>query len=120
MNPSASAPIPGSLMIRGVRCTADGQLLLVDLVAHTDLAPAARSDDMADAVDIADLVSTTRDLVGGPPGHLLEALVVRCAEALLARFPRIDAIEVRIAKPDPPGLDAAEEVVEVTLARAGR
>ena len=120
MNPSAFAPIPGRLVIRGLRCTSQGQPLLIDLVTHTDLAPAARSDDMADAVDIAELVTTVRDLVGGPPSQLLESLVVRCAEALLERFPRIDTVEVRIAKPDPPGLDAAEEVVEVSLARAGR
>ena len=117
MNPSASAPVPGRVGIRGIRCSTVDAVLLVDLTAHTDLGPAARSDDMADAVDIAELVGTARSIVTGPPRALLETLAVHCAEALLARFSSVDRIEVRISKPDPAGLDAEAEIVEVTLDR---
>jgi dihydroneopterin aldolase len=104
--------------MRGVRCAApDGQVLLVDIVAATDLGPAAYSDDMADAVDIAELVATVREIVGGPPRALLESLVVHTARALLERFAAVDQVEVRMERPEPPGLNTAAEIVELTLAR---
>jgi len=117
MTSGASPRVPGRLVLRGVRCTSEGQLLLVDLIALCDLGPPARSDDMADAVDIAEMATIVRDLAAERPRVLLESLVVDCARALLERLPAIESIEVRIARPDPPGLNAAEEIVEVTLSR---
>jgi len=63
------------------------------------------------------LAAITREIVAARPRTLLETLVVECATALLARFGAIDSLDVRITRPDPPGLEAEAEVVAVTLSR---
>jgi dihydroneopterin aldolase len=90
---------------------------LVDLRVQTDLEPAARSDDLARAVDLAALAATVREVVGGPSRTLLETVVVAIAQALLGRFPTLEEVRVRVRVPEPAGLDAAEEAIEVTLVR---
>ncbi|MDQ6673560.1 MAG: dihydroneopterin aldolase [Chloroflexota bacterium] len=118
----------GALSIRGLRCRgrhgstpAQRELestFLVDLRAQTDLDAAARSDDLSNAVDLAALADTVRAVVGGESRVLLETLVVRIAQALVDRFSVLEEVQVVVRVPEPAGLDAAEEVVEVTLARS--
>ena len=105
--------VPGLLILRGLRCPP----VWIDLTVHTDLGPSAESNDMADTVDILDLATTMRELTADAQDRLLESLAVQCARAVLDRFATVDRVEVRISKPDPPGLDAEAEVVEVSLAR---
>jgi 7,8-dihydroneopterin aldolase/epimerase/oxygenase len=118
-----TSPVPGWVVLRGVRCSitqpeaTEPTLLLIDLRVHADLAPAARSDALADAVDIAALADTIREIAAARPRALLETLGVDLGHALLQRFTALDAIELRIGRADPPGLDAAEEAVELTLER---
>jgi dihydroneopterin aldolase len=105
-------------VIRGLRCSApDARRLLVDVIAICDLGPPARSDDMADAVDIAEVAATVRSVIADRPRTLLESLVVECGAALLARFTAVETIEVRITSPEPTGLNAEAEIVEVTMRR---
>jgi len=121
------APIPGRLELRGLRCTGRHgstpeqreiqSTFLVDLRVRADLEPAARSDDLASAVDLAALAATVREVVGGPSRVLLETVVSTLARTLLERFPALEEVTVRITVPEPAGLDAAAEAVEVTLAR---
>jgi len=121
-------PVVGRLEIRGLRCmgrhgSSPGQreiesTFLVDLSVQADLEPAARRDDLSSAVDLAALAATVRDVVGGPSCVLLETVVVRIARALLEGFPALEEVRVRVTVPEPAGLDAAEETIEVTLARA--
>ena len=94
-------------------------MFLVDLRVRTDLAPAARADDLSSAVDLAALAATVREVVGGPSRVLLETVVLAIAQALLARFPALEEVRVRVTVAEPAGLDAAEEAIEITLARAG-
>lgn len=103
----------GRLEIRGLRCAP----FLVDLSVRADLAPAALSDDLSLAVDLAALAATVREVVGGPARALLETVVVNLAHTLLERFAALEEVRVRIRVPEPAGLDAAEEAIEVTLAR---
>jgi dihydroneopterin aldolase len=42
------------------------------------------------------------------------------AQALLARFVKVNEARVKVEKPEPEGLDASAEAVELTLARAPR
>jgi dihydroneopterin aldolase len=92
-------------------------VFLVDLSVGVDLGPAARSDDLARAVDLAALAATVREVVGGASRVLLETVVVAIAEALMSRFPELEEVRVRVRVPEPPGLDAGEEAIEVTLGR---
>lgn len=118
----------GRLQLKGMRCVGRHgsspavrdveSTFLVDLSVLTDLGPAAQSDDLANAVDLAGLASAVRDVVGGPSRVLLETVVVDVASILLERFPAVQEVTVRVSMPHPPGLDAAEEAIELTLDRA--
>jgi 7,8-dihydroneopterin aldolase/epimerase/oxygenase len=117
----------GRLEIGGLRCRgrhgstperrASESDFLVDLSVLTDLESAARSDDLANAVDLAALAATVREVVGGPSCVLLETVVVGIARAVMERFGELGEVRVRISVTEPAGLDAAEEAIEVTLAR---
>jgi 7,8-dihydroneopterin aldolase/epimerase/oxygenase len=120
-------PLPGRLELLGLRC--DGRhgsspearartsTFLVDLRVLTDLAPIADADDLETAVDLSALAATVRAVIGGPSRFLLETLVVDVARAVLQRFATLEEVHVRISLPQPPGLDAAEEAVDLTLSR---
>jgi dihydroneopterin aldolase len=118
--------VPGRVMLRGLRCsgrhgdlaaTAVDRLFVVDVALDVDLGPVSQSDSYADVVDLADLATAVREIVGGPPRLLLETVAVDAARLVLDRYPSVSRVSLRVAKPEPPGLDAAEEVVEIALDR---
>lgn len=120
-------PLAGWLEVRGLRCHGrhgayEGEqdvarLFLVDVAVKLDIGAPARSDQLGDALDFAALAAAVRGEVGGQPRTLLERVAFDVAQTILRRFPPADAVRVRLAKPDPPGLDAAEEAVALELAR---
>ena len=119
--------LPGCIQLRGLRCvgrhgeTAGGAahtfLLVVDLAIAIDFRALAISDAYADTVDIAELAATVREVVSGQPRLLLETVAVQAARRVLDRYALVSRIHLRLAKPEPPGLDAAEEAVEISLDR---
>jgi dihydroneopterin aldolase len=96
--------VEGTIEIRALRCRgrqgtttderAREQSYLVDVVVRTDLADAVRADDLASALDISALAKVVRESV---------------AERPRAR--------VRVLKPEPDGLEAGGEAVELVLRR---
>ena len=90
----------------------------VDLVLHADLEPGARTDDLATTADYGALFDLVRAIVEDRSFDLIEALAGSIAnEALAATEPSVvDAVEVRVRKPDAP-LDGAFDTVEATLVR---
>jgi dihydroneopterin aldolase len=119
--------LPGRIEIRGLRCRgrqgptpADQQQAhdyLVDVAVSVDLADAVARDELAAALDISALAACVREEVARTPRVLVERMTSDVARALLARFDRITEVRVRIEKPEPAGLDAAAEAVELTIAR---
>jgi dihydroneopterin aldolase len=119
--------LPGRISIRGLRCRGrqgptptDQQQLhdyLVDIVVSVDIADAVARDELAAALDIAELATCVRDEVARRPRVLLERVAVDVARAVIERFERVDAVGVKIEKPEPAGLDAAAEAVEITISR---
>jgi dihydroneopterin aldolase len=119
--------LPGRIIIRGLRCRgrqgptpADqqhAQDYLVDVELSVDVADAATRDDLAAALDIAKVASLVRDEVARRPRVLLERMASDTAQALLGRFDQVTEVRVRVEKPEPRGLDAAAEAVELTIAR---
>lgn len=122
------ASAEGWLRLRELRCTgAHGaypgeqeqpRVFLLDLAVRTDIGVAAASDSLEDAVDFAALAAEARAVVVGAPRALLEAVALEIAVTLLGRFPAAREVRVHLRKPDPPGLDAAEESVDVALSRS--
>jgi dihydroneopterin aldolase len=122
--------LPGRIVIRGLRCRgrqgptpADQQQAhdyLVDVALSVDIADAVARDELAAAVDIAEVASCVRDEVARRPRVLLERMTSDVARALLERFDRVTEVRVKVEKPEPDGLDAAAEAVELTIARVPR
>jgi dihydroneopterin aldolase len=90
----------------------------VDLMLHADLARAAETDALDTTVDYAALHDLVRAIVTGPSRDLIEALAGAIAQAVLAATDPalVEAVEVRVRKPEAP-LDGDVETVEVTLVR---
>jgi len=119
--------MPGRIIIRGLRCQGrqgptpiDQQLAneyLVDVALSVDIADAVRGDELAAALDIAEVASVVREEVARRPRTLLERMTSDVARALLQRFERVTEVQVRVEKPEPSGLGAAAEGVELTLSR---
>ena len=95
-----------------------GQVFVVDVELRLDLAPAGRSDDLADTVDYGDLAGRVAGLVGGRPRRLLEAVAPDVADLALADR-RVRAVRVRVAKPQAPLPADAAVAVEVVRSREG-
>ena len=122
--------LPGRIEIRGLRCRgrqgitpADQQQAhdyLVDVSLAVDIADAVAKDDLAAAVDITDVASCVREEIARRPRALVERMTADVARALLDRFERITEVRVKVEKPQPEGLDAAAETVELTLSRGQR
>src|SRR5207244_3122178 len=122
--------LPGQIEIRGLRCRgrqgitpADQQQAhdyLVDVSLSVDIADAVAKDDLGAALDISEVASCVREEIARQPRALLERMTADVARALLDRFERVTEVRVRVAKPEPAGLDAAAEAVELTIARGPR
>jgi dihydroneopterin aldolase len=88
-----------------------GQDFLVDVVLEMDLAPAARSDDVADTVHYGELAERLVKIVAGEPVNLIETLADRLAAACLTDD-RVDAATVTVHKP---GAPIPHEFADVTV-----
>ena len=119
--------IEGTIEIRGLRCRgrqgttdeerAKEQDYLVDVLVTADLEPAIANDELADAIDISAIAEAVRASVQERPRTLVERIAGDVARALLARFPRVVETRVRVTKPNPAGLGADAESVEIALRR---
>jgi dihydroneopterin aldolase len=76
-----------------------GQRFVVDLALYLDLGPAGRDDDLTLTVDYGEAHRLTKEIVEGEPVDLTETLAERVAAALLAEHPAVEAIRVKVAKP---------------------
>jgi len=120
--------LPGRIIIRGLRCRGrqgttpieqqQAHDYLVDVALSVDIADAVAKDDLAAALDISDLASCVREEVARRPRALVERIAADVARALLARFERVAEVTVKVEKPEPRGLEAAAEAVELTIARS--
>jgi dihydropteroate synthase len=80
---------------------AQGQDFVVDVTLELDLAPPARSDDVADTVHYGELADHLVGIVAGEPVNLIETLAGRLLEACLA-WPLVLAATVTVHKPQAP------------------
>ena len=123
----ATGELPGRIIIRGLRCRGrqgttpseqqQAHDYLVDVALSVDIADAVAKDDLAAALDISEVASSVREEVARRPRVLLERVAADVARALLERFERVTEVRVKVEKPEPEGLDAVAEAVELTIAR---
>ena len=85
----------------------------VSLRVEYDFTKAAESDDLADTISYADLFHVMkREML--IPSQLLEHVAVRIVKAVAARWPKVEKIDIRLAKDNPPmGADCKGAGVEI-------
>ena len=63
------------------------------------LGPAGREDDLTLTVDYGEAHRRAREIVEGEPVDLTETVAERIARALLADHPPVEAVRVKVSKP---------------------
>lgn len=94
-----------------------GQHFLLDLTLELDLASAAASDKLADTVSYAEVIAVASAAFCGESFRLIEAAAGVVAQAILARFPRVERLAVAVHKPNAP-ITAVFSDCGVTICRA--
>jgi dihydroneopterin aldolase len=96
----------------------EAQPFEVDVILHADLSRASETDALDDTVDYSALHELVGALVTGPSFDLVEGLAGAIARAVLgATAPAlVDAVEVRVRKPEAP-LNGELDTVEAALLR---
>lgn len=79
-----------------------GQRFILDLMLHADLAAAGTSDDLADTLDYGALVQRVTHHFCGQPFRLIEAAAHHVVTGLLADFPALNGVRIKVAKPNAP------------------
>ena len=94
----------------------NGQRFLIDLSFEADIAEAAKTDKHAAAVDYAEVIAVAQAAFLDKRFDLIEAAAAHVAAAVLAHFPRIRAVSVKVRKPAAP-VPAVIEYVAATVKR---
>lgn len=71
----------------------------IDVELETDLQPAGLEDDLQRTIDYGRAYETVRTIVESTTFNLIEALAEAISHELLADFPAIDEVVVRVRKP---------------------
>jgi dihydroneopterin aldolase len=93
----------------------DGQRFVFDVWLDVPDGTGA-SDRIEETIDYREVAALVREVSDGRQFRLLEALAAALAEAMLARFPAVDAARVRVRKPQVE-LDPPVEYSAVTVER---
>lgn len=93
-----------------------GQRFIVDVELERDLRKAGRTDDLHDTVNYAHVYRIAKQVMEGSSKNLIEAVAEEIARRIAASCSDVEAIRVRVRKPDVPikgsVLDAAAVEIE--------
>ncbi|MGN1210402.1 MAG: dihydroneopterin aldolase [Candidatus Cryptobacteroides sp.] len=93
----------------------EGNLFTVDFRGELDMAAAAESDNLEDALDYGHLYDIVAEQMA-IPSNLLENVASRIADSIGLAFPQLEAFTVRVSKKNPP-VNGPAEWSRVTLCR---
>lgn len=79
-----------------------GQIFVVDLTCWLDFCAASERDELALTVNYAELAELAVTIVGGESRDLIETVAAEIADATMARYAQLHAVEVRLHKPQAP------------------
>jgi 7,8-dihydroneopterin aldolase/epimerase/oxygenase len=77
-----------------------GQPFVVDIELRLDLQAAGLSDDLTQTVDYSEVHRQAKEIVEGPPVSLIETVAERIAGAVMENNLEVEAIRVKVAKPN--------------------
>jgi dihydroneopterin aldolase len=75
------------------------QPFIIDVELHLDLRPAGSADDLAATADYSAVARRVREVVETRSFHLVEALAEAITAAVMADWPTVNAVVVRVRKP---------------------
>ncbi|MGI5874710.1 MAG: dihydroneopterin aldolase [Bacillota bacterium] len=81
----------------------DGQTFFVSAVLELDLTAAGESDDLETTVNYGEVYDLIADVTLNRRFDLIEKLALTLIEELLAAFPPLTAVTIRVDKPKAPG-----------------
>lgn len=93
-----------------------GQPFKVDLRLFLSLLEAGENDEVEKTVDYSQVYQLVKSIVEGQPFKLLEALAHQLAQEILASFPPIQELQVKVEKTSPP-IPGLLEGVRVLITR---
>jgi dihydroneopterin aldolase len=92
----------------------------VDLALSLDVREAGRTDDLARSVDYSAAARVVGRVIEGRSFRLIEAIAETIAAEVLAAYPAVEAVEVRVHKPRIRlGEGAGTAAVEIRRGRIG-
>jgi 7,8-dihydroneopterin aldolase/epimerase/oxygenase len=77
-----------------------GQPFVVDVELRLDLRAAGLADDLTRTVDYSEVHRRAKEIVEGPPAGLTETVAERIAAAVLEEHPPVEAVRVKVGKPN--------------------
>jgi dihydroneopterin aldolase len=77
-----------------------GQPFVVDVELRLDLRAAGLADDLTRTVDYSEVHRRAKEIVEGPPADLTETVAERIAAAVLEEHPPVEAVRVKVGKPN--------------------
>ena len=77
-----------------------GQPFVVDVELRLDLRPAGLSDKLEETVDYAEVHRQAKEIVEGASVNLTETVAERIANAIPEAHPLVEAVRVKVAKPN--------------------
>ena len=78
-----------------------GNRFVVDFMAEVDVDKAARTDNLADTVDLAEIYTLAAKEMENP-SNLIENVAARIVKAVEKRYPRLGHFSIRVSKHNPP------------------
>ncbi|QKS69666.1 dihydroneopterin aldolase [Paenalkalicoccus suaedae] len=79
-----------------------GQRFYADVIMEMDTKKPGKTDDLDDTVNYALVYETAKEVLEGDPVKLVETLTDKLSRLILERFELVQAVTVKITKPDPP------------------
>lgn len=80
----------------------NGQPFIIDATLFLDLQSAGASDDLMQTVDYSLVYDEIKVIVQGHPFNLVEGVAERIASVILEKFPKVQAVEITVHKPQAP------------------
>lgn len=81
----------------------NGQTFYVSVTLDVDLTAAGETDDLNETVNYGEVYDLIADITLNRNFDLIEKLAYEIIEKMLATFPRVQGVKVRVDKPKAPG-----------------
>lgn len=91
-----------------------GNLFVVDFMAEIDVDKAAKTDNLADTVDLAQICALAEKEMA-TPSNLIENVAARIVRSVEKRYPRLGHFSIRVSKHNPPMKGGKAEWSRITM-----